>query len=37
MMDPVSRLDTENAGTQTGIARKFLKRKQKTHNNLPVR
>ena len=26
MMDPVSRfLDTENAGTQTGIARKFLK------------
>ena len=30
MMDPVSRfLDTENAGSQTGIARKFLK----TNNN----
>jgi hypothetical protein len=30
MMDPVSRfLDTENAGTQTGIARKFLKENKK--------
>jgi len=30
MMDPVSRfLDTENAGTQTGVARKFLKENKK--------
>lgn len=30
MMDPVSRfLDTDNAGTQTGIARKFLKENKK--------
>jgi hypothetical protein len=30
MMDPVSRfLDTENAGTQTGVAREFLKKNKK--------
>ena len=30
MMDPVSRfLDTENAGSQTGVARRFLKENKK--------
>ena len=30
MMDPVSRfLDTDNAGTQTGVARQFLKTNKK--------